>query len=45
MMGFYRPTAGQMMVDGHEVGDRQTRATPTRSGSAWSTSISPWCRR
>ena len=45
MMGFYQPTAGEMLVDGREVTHRQPRAMPRRSASAWSTSTSRWCPR
>ncbi len=39
MMGFYKPTSGQMMVEGLEV-EIPIRVPPMTSGSAWSTSIS-----
>ena len=38
------PTEGDILVGGREAGDRAIRRTPTRSASAWSTSISRWCR-
>ena len=32
IMGFYRPTTGQVLVDGKRGADRQSRATPARYG-------------
>ena len=43
IMGYYLPDEGSVMVDGHEVAIATPRRR-TRSGSAWSTSISRWCR-
>ena len=44
IMGYYRPTEGR---SSSATASRRSpiRATRTRSASAWSTSISPWCRR
>ena len=45
IMGFYHPTSGQIMVDGKRGAGSRARRMPRRSASAWSTSISPSCRR
>lgn len=44
MMGFYHPTAGDILVDRREVAIT-SRRMPRRSALAWSTSILPWSRR
>ena len=44
IMGYYRPTKVASW-SAAASGRSPTRRTRTRSGSAWSTSISRWCRR
>ena len=44
VMGFYSPDKGTLLLDGTEVTVNNPR-TRRRSVSAWSISISPWCRR
>ena len=45
IMGYYHADRRRRPGRRPRAGDRQSQATRTRSGSAWSTSISRWCRR
>jgi general nucleoside transport system ATP-binding protein len=44
IMGYYRPDEGQVIVGDREQAIANPRAAHAL-GSAWSTSILPWCRR
>ena len=45
IMGYYRADQGERDRRQGQRGRSTARATRTRSASAWSISISPWCRQ
>jgi simple sugar transport system ATP-binding protein len=44
LAGIHQPSAGTIRLNGAEI-EIPIRSPPAGQGSAWSTSISRWCRR